>query len=139
MDGRPPRRRTRHLLSRLTCRACRGDFKDGAQPFVEPVGGAGVLRGEAREGVALRYQPALAGPERLFGSELVADVLEDGEDGGLRLPGDKAGGGEHPARFAVLTLDSDPNVVCPTIAPEPFGQFVPAPTRPRRSRLRMIR
>ena len=102
-----------------------GDLEDAPQPFVEPLAGIGVARGEARQGVALRHEPALAGLERRFGGELLADVVEDGEDGGLPVPGDEPGGGEHPERLAVRALDLQPKVVRSPVAPEPIGQLNP--------------
>ena len=87
--------------------------------------GIGVSRGEARQRVALRHEPALAGLERRFGGELLADVVEDGEHGGLRLPGDEAGRREHPERLAVRALDPQPKVVRPAVAPKPVGQLNP--------------
>ena len=101
------------------------DREDAPQPFVEPVAGIGVARGEARQRVALRHEPALAGLERRFGGQLLADVVEDGEDGGLALPRDEPGRGEHPERLAVRALDLQPKVVRSAVAPKPLRQLQP--------------
>ena len=142
------------VVELATCSAARppgvgGDLEDAPQPFVELVAGIGVSGGELGQRIALRHQPALAGLERRFGGELLADVVEDGEDGGLALPRDEAGRREHPERLAVLALDLQPQVVGSTVAPEPVGQLNPLrgvdvvvadrqPDRRRRSGMPMI-
>ena len=94
--------------------------------------GIGIARGETRQRVALRHQPALARLERRFGRELLADVVENGEGGGLALPGDEAERGEHPERLAVRALDLQPKVVRSAVAPQPLRQLHPL-RRGRRS------
>lgn len=65
------------------------DFENAPEPFVESIGGIGVSGGEARQGIALRRETALAGLERRFRRELIADVVEDGENRQFPLPFDE--------------------------------------------------
>ena len=95
--------------------------------------GIGVARGELGQRVALRHEPALAGLQRRFGVELLADVVKDGEDRRLAVPGrrrrDEASA-QNGSPLARLMLQ--PQVVRAAVAPDPLGQLRPL-RRVRRS------
>ena len=121
-----PIRPTHRMLDRLVvepphaqpldAQRVRGNLEDAAQPLVEPLVGIGVARRQVGQRVALRHQPSLARLERGLGRELLADVVEDGQHGGLALPRDEPRRGKHPERLAGRSLDPQPEVVRATAA-----------------------
>ena len=101
----------RHRLTRSTCSVVGGHLENAAQAMLEGVVRIGVARGQRRQRRALRRQALFAGFERLLRRQLLADVFDHRQHGGLVVPGDHPRRRPRPERLAVRLLQVQQHIV----------------------------
>ncbi len=101
-----------------------GDFENVAQPILEPVVRVGVSRGERRQGAALRGEALFAFLERPLRAQLLADVVEDRQHGGLVLPRHQPGRRPGPEGAALRMPQLEQHVIGGAAALERLGQLL---------------